>query len=149
MLASKFVRVSQRVGVLRRLGMPIGERVNIEPGCWFSGRDVSLGDDCYVNYFCQFDEFGSITVGAGTEFATEVFVNTSTHEIGPPEHRVGRRIVKAVVIGRGCWIGTRATVMPGVTIGDGCVIAAGAVVVRDCEPNGLYGGVPARRIRDL
>ena len=54
-----------------------------------------------------------------------------------------------VSIGDGVWIGAGATVLAGVSIGDGCVIAAGAVVATDCEPNGLYGGIPARRIRDL
>lgn len=49
----------------------------------------------------------------------------------------------------GCWLGGNVTVLPGVTIGRGCVIAAGAVVTKSCDPNGLYAGVPARRIRDL
>jgi maltose O-acetyltransferase len=54
-----------------------------------------------------------------------------------------------VSVGNGSWLGTGVTVLPGVTIGEGCVIAAGAVVTADCAPDGLYAGVPARRIRDL
>lgn len=54
-----------------------------------------------------------------------------------------------ITVGDGCWIGARAVILPGVTIGDGCVIAAGAVVSKDCAPNGMYAGVPARRIREL
>ncbi|WP_372495087.1 acyltransferase [Nocardioides pinisoli] len=49
----------------------------------------------------------------------------------------------------GAWIGAAVTVLPGVTIGPGCVVAAGSVVTADCQANGLYAGVPARRIRDL
>nr|WP_246078761.1 DapH/DapD/GlmU-related protein [Modestobacter excelsi] len=56
---------------------------------------------------------------------------------------------RAVIIGRGSWIGAAATVLPGVTVAPGCVIAAGAVVTRDTQPDGLYVGVPARRIRSL
>lgn len=54
-----------------------------------------------------------------------------------------------VRIGMGTWIGAGAVVLPGVTIGPGCVVAAGAVVVRHCEPNGLYAGVPARRVKEI
>jgi maltose O-acetyltransferase len=52
-----------------------------------------------------------------------------------------------VRIGDRCWIGARATILPGVSIGDGTVVAAGAVVTKDCEPGAVYGGVPARRLR--
>lgn len=54
-----------------------------------------------------------------------------------------------IVIGRGCWIGANVTIMPGVTIGDGCVIGAGSLVTNDCEPNGVYVGIPARRKKEL
>lgn len=49
----------------------------------------------------------------------------------------------------GCWVGANVTIIPGVTIGEGCIIAAGAVVTKNCEPDGLYAGVPAKRIKDL
>ncbi|MCR4913326.1 MAG: acyltransferase [Lactobacillus sp.] len=54
-----------------------------------------------------------------------------------------------VKIDDGCWIGANVTILPGVHIGKGCVIGAGAVVNKDCEPNGVYVGVPAKRIKDL
>ncbi|WP_249354641.1 DapH/DapD/GlmU-related protein [Rhodococcus sp. USK13] len=53
------------------------------------------------------------------------------------------------MVGDGCWIGAGAIILPGVTVGEGCVVGAGAVVTRDCSPNGLYVGSPARRVRDL
>jgi acetyltransferase-like isoleucine patch superfamily enzyme len=76
-------------------------------------------------------------------------VLTSTHAIGPHHARLGDWRYLPVTIGAGCWIAARSVIMPGVTIGDGCIVAAGAVVLEDCEPDGLYAGVPARRIRDL
>ena len=54
-----------------------------------------------------------------------------------------------VKIGDGVWIGANATILPGVIVGDGCFIAAGALVTEDCEPDGFYAGVPARRIRNF
>jgi maltose O-acetyltransferase len=53
------------------------------------------------------------------------------------------------VIEDGCWIGAGATILPGVTVRAGCIVASGAIVTKDCEPNGLYAGNPARRIREL
>ncbi|MGI2292887.1 acyltransferase [Paenibacillus sp. GXUN7292] len=63
--------------------------------------------------------------------------------------RAGESDRKPVTIGKGCWIGARATILPGVTVGDGCVIAAGAVVTKDCEPDSLYAGVPAIKIKSI
>jgi maltose O-acetyltransferase len=74
---------------------------------------------------------------------------TSTHEIGSRERRGGKSISIPIKVGNGCWIGARSMILPGVTIGDGCIIAAGSVVTKDCEPNGLYAGTPAKRIKDL
>ena len=148
-LGSRFVPVAVRARALRLLGMAIGHDVLISPGSWFANRQVSLGDNCFVNRQCVFDSTAPITIGAGTELAMQVMLITSTHPIGSPDHRAGTPEVRPIVIGDGCWLGARVTVLPGVEIGAGCVIASGATVAADCAPNGLYGGVPARRIRDL
>jgi maltose O-acetyltransferase len=76
-------------------------------------------------------------------------VLTSTHDPGDHDNRRGPYRTAPVSIGAGSWIGARATIMPGVTIGDGVTVAAGAVVTRDCEPDGLYAGVPAQRVKKL
>jgi maltose O-acetyltransferase len=81
--------------------------------------------------------------------AMRVLFTTSTHEIGDSQRRAGELVRKPIEVGKGCWIGAGAVILPGIVIGDGCVIGAGAVVNRDCDPNGLYVGVPARRIREL
>ncbi len=72
-----------------------------------------------------------------------------THEIGSAQSRAGADVSYPIKVGNGCWIGARSTILPGVTVGDGCIIAAGSVVNKDCEPNSLYAGVPARKIKDL
>src|SRR2546425_10813446 len=66
---------------------------------------------------------------------------TSAHRPGTSQRRAGRFVAEPIVIGDGVWIGTRAMLLPGVTVADGCVVAAGAVVAQDCEANGLYAGV--------
>ncbi|HEX3960838.1 MAG TPA: DapH/DapD/GlmU-related protein [Trebonia sp.] len=86
---------------------------------------------------------------AGAWIGTRCTILTQTHEIGDAGRRAAGSVDKPVAIGAGCWLGTGVTVLPGVSIGPGCVIAAGAVVTRDCEPDGLYAGVPAVRKRDL
>ena len=78
-----------------------------------------------------------------------VIIITDDHEIGPPWHRCGDRVARPVVIEDGVWIGARVTLLPGVTIGRGSVVAAGAVVNKDVPPNTLVGGVPARILRTL
>lgn len=76
-------------------------------------------------------------------------IMTGTHHFGDARQRWGHDRSGPVVIGDGGWIGARVTVLPGVTIADGCVVGTGALVREDCEPDGIYVGVPARRARDL
>jgi maltose O-acetyltransferase len=137
-----------RVALLRRLGFALGRGVSIRAGCFFGGR-VAIGDGSFVNYGCFFDASAPISVGSGCRLGMGVTLATSTHELGPATARAGRVTASPISIGDGCWLGAKATVLPGVTIGNGVVVAAGAVVTDDCEPNGLYGGVPARLIKRL
>jgi len=104
--------------------------------------------DTWVGHRCYFDTRARIEIGrfapSGRSHALHLDPRPGNHEC-----RVGPFVGGPIVVGDGSWIGTRATVLAGVTVGDGCVIAAGAVVTDDCEPDGLYVGVPARRVRDL
>lgn len=131
----------------RRLGLNVAGR--LRSGCFFDGGDVTIDRDTFVNYECYFDaRYAPIRIGPGCSIAPQVMIATTTHEIDHPQ-RAGRVIGRPVSIGAGCWIGARATILPGAMVGDRCVIAVGAVVTSDCEPDGLYAGVPARRVRDL
>lgn len=76
-------------------------------------------------------------------------VRTSTHKMTSQQRRWGKLNPKDIIIGNGVWIGSNSTILAGVTIGDGTVIAAGAVVTKDCEANYLYAGVPAKKIKEL
>lgn len=124
---------------------------SVMPGAFFlrPGR-VFISQGSFVNYRCFFENnHGTITIGENCSVGMEVMFWTGKHKMGPAQHRAGPLSEASIRVGNGCWIGTRAVVLGGVTIGDGCVIAAGAVVTRDCEPNGMYAGVPARRVKDL
>lgn len=110
---------------------------------------LHIGPICRFNAGCFLNLGDNITIGQYTGFGQQVMILTETHAIGGPEYRSGQLTPKPVVIGKGCWIGARATILPGVTIGDGVVVAAGAVVSKDAPPNTVVGGVPAKVIRAL
>jgi maltose O-acetyltransferase len=137
-----------RAGLLRRAGIEV-HHGQIQSGCFFFSTQIEFGDWVWINHRAYFDTRDWIRIGERTGFGPAVMVITSTHEPGTHEQRRGPYTTAPVTIGKGCWIGSRATIMPGVTIADGVTVAAGAVVTRDCEADGLYAGVPARRIKDL
>ena len=140
-----------RIPLLRALGISIGSGTIVGAECRFIGRKVQLASRVYIGTAAYFDAHAEwVRIGDNTALGPEVMLLTSTHAIGPSHYRVvGGERYAPVTIGRGCWIGARTTILPGVTVGDGCVIAAGSLVIRDCAPDGLYAGIPANRKRDL
>jgi maltose O-acetyltransferase len=146
--SSSLIPARARFLVYRALGVR-AQHGRINSRCHFIGRRVSIGRACFINHRCFFDASGGITIGNKCHLAMDVLLVTSTHEIGPPEWRGGPNRTLPIAIGDGTWIGAGAKILPGVTIGPGCIIAAGAVVAADCEPNGLYAGVPAKLKRLL
>jgi maltose O-acetyltransferase len=143
-----------RAAVLRLAGFKIG------PGTVFWGtptltgggnlyQRLVIGRECWINAGCFFDLGEQITIGDYVAFGQQVMLLTNAHEIAGPTRRAGRLLPRPIVIEDGAWVSTRATVLPGVTIGTAAVVAAGAVVTRDVPPNTLVGGIPARPIREL
>jgi acetyltransferase-like isoleucine patch superfamily enzyme len=134
--------------LLRRCGLDV-QRAYVMPGCHFYSYRVAIGAQSWINRGCHFDSHAQITIGRNVDVGMEVMFCTSSHRPGPATKRAGEYVGAPIVVGDGTWIGTRAAILPGVTVPEGCVIAAGSVVVRDCAPHGFYAGVPAKRIRDL
>ncbi|NMB42550.1 MAG: acyltransferase [Clostridiales bacterium] len=124
-------------------------KAGIRSGCTFQGRNIEIKEGAFINHNTFISCKDRVIIGKNTYIAFNVLITTATHEVGSSKQRAGDSIGCPISIGDGCWIGANATILPGVTIGEGCVIAAGAVVNKDCEPNGLYAGVPAKRIKDL
>jgi acetyltransferase-like isoleucine patch superfamily enzyme len=121
----------------------------ISPNVWFGSRRVSIAENTFINYGCMFNTSAPISIGKNCDVGMGVLFATSTHELGGPTHRAGKACPKPISVGDGVWVGARAVILPGVRIGSGAVVAAGAVVVGNIESNSLYAGVPAKKIRDL
>jgi maltose O-acetyltransferase len=151
LLASPLVPRRFLPRLLRLAGFDVSpDRVIVRPGVWFSCSDVHIEPGARIGSGSELVAEGGIWIGAHAGIGYGVRLITQTHDIGPPERRWGvPGLTQPIHVGNGVWIGSGVQILPGVTIGDGCVVSAGAVVVRDCEPNGLYFGNPARRLKDL
>lgn len=147
-IGSPLVPRPLRWRLLRAYGMDV-KRSAISPNVFIGSRQLTVGRGAYINTGCFLDTFERITIGDRCSLGMQVTVITSSHADGTPGQRAGPLEGAPVSIGAGTWVGARATILPGVTIGEGCVIAAGSVVVKNCGPHGVYAGVPARRVRDL
>ena len=149
--ASALVPIFFRSFLWRLVGIEVGERCYLNAGIRLINKNIKLGDRVVIAYGVYIDASGEVEIGDRVHFGPNVQVISANHTV---MHSVFRRDSLEVVfcknvIGRGVWLGSGSIVLPGVTIGEGCVIGAGAVVASDCQPNGLYVGVPAKRIRDL
>lgn len=124
-----------------------GKAVNIERNAYFT-PGVTLGENSGIGVDCEV--YGPVSIGNNVMMGPEVVIYTSGHRFDRtdiPMMEQGSSQVEPVTIGDDVWIGRRAMIMPGVTIGNGCVIGAGAVVTRDIPPYTVAGGVPARVLR--
>ena len=136
----------------RVLGWDIGHNVSILMGPYIqmtgirtSGRRVSIGNGTVVNQKCLIYTSGGLVIGNNVSISAEVALITGTHDINDPNFLSDYR---PIVIDDYAWIGTRAMILQGVTIGQGAVVMAGAVVTKDVEPFAVVGGVPARPITE-
>jgi maltose O-acetyltransferase len=143
-----------RTALLRRAGLSIGSGTIFNGQPSFSGgKDVQrlliIGRGCWFNIGCRFDVHAPIVIGDGVQLGQEVLLLTHTHSLGSKERRAGEVTGLPVSIGSGAWLGARAMILPGISIGEGAVVAAGAVVTRDVAAHTMVGGVPAKLIREL
>jgi maltose O-acetyltransferase len=108
---------------------------------------LRIGPRTFANRKLWIEGKGSVSIGSDVMIGPEVLILTSTHETLDNGRVRPQSNYLPVVIGNHCWIGARALLLGGVTIGDDVIVAAGAVVVSDIGPSGVYGGVPARLLR--
>lgn len=111
------------------------------------GKNISIGKDVFINSGCHFQDQGGISIGDGSLIGHNVVLATINHDLNPANNR--KNHYAPIQIGNHVWIGSNATVLAGVTIGDWSVVAAGAVVTKDVPPNVVVGGVPARIIKHI
>lgn len=131
------------------IGKPVGERfMLIPPFSTDCGLNITVGDNVFINQGCHFMDMGGITIGNDVMIGPKVNLVSAGHPVAPSERRNGI-VAKPITIGNNVWIGAAATILPGVTIGDNAVIAAGAVVSRSVPADTLAAGVPARVLKQL
>ena len=143
-----------RTAILKLIGFKIGHGTIMAGTPTITGnndlyRNLTIGRGCWFNVGCFFDLGAKVDIGDDVSFGHDVIILTHSHDIGSSQRRASQLYCKPVTINNGAWLGSRCTILPGVTIGSGAVIAAGAVVHKDVPPNTLVGGVPARVIRTL
>lgn len=141
-----------RATAYRAVGFRIGRGTSVGKGWHVEGMGrpygrLKIGEGCLIRG-ARFELNAPVSVGNGVVISDDVLITTDIHEIGPPGGRMGHLRSRPVSIGDGCWIGRRSMVL-GVNVGAGSIVAAGAVVTRDVPANVLVGGVPARVIREL
>ncbi|MGZ4664690.1 MAG: acyltransferase, partial [Frankiaceae bacterium] len=135
----------------RALGLSIGPGSAVHLGCyvWFFGpghirrTGAKIGANTRVNRSCCLDVRGPLLIGDNVSISPEVAIVTTQHDPAAPDFRLQSR---PVVVEDHVWIGMRATILPGSTIGRGAVVAAGAVVTGSVPPLSVVGGIPARPI---
>lgn len=111
------------------------------------GRNIHFGKNVFINSNCQFQDQGGIFIGDGALIGPSTIIATLNHDLDPEQRQNMHHA--PVRIGRNVWTGAHVTILPGVTIGDGAIIAAGAVVTKDVPPCEIWGGVPAKKIKSI
>ena len=143
--------MEKRQALMKEMFAEIGENCYIEPpfhANW-GGRHVHFGKNVYANFGLTMVDDTHIYVGDYTLFAPNVVVATAGHPIDPELRARGLQYNAAVHIGKNCWIGAGALIMPGVTIGDNTVIGAGSVVTHDIPAGVVAVGNPCRVMREI
>jgi acetyltransferase-like isoleucine patch superfamily enzyme len=123
----------------------IGYRGHIYRGCDII-TPLTLGDGSYIN---RYSLIANTTIGNNCAIGPGVIIGPTTHKIGTSKRRADKGKFLHVKIEDGVWIGARAVILGGVTVGYGSIVAAGAVVTKDVKPNTMVGGVPAKVIKHL
>lgn len=108
------------------------------------GKNIHVGEGVFINACCHFQDHGGVTLGDGCQIGHNVVFATLNHGLAP-EERVST-IPAPIVLGKNVWVGSNATILQGVSIGDNAVVGAGAVVTKDVPANTVVGGVPANSL---
>jgi maltose O-acetyltransferase len=139
-----------RLALARRMLLSVGEGANIEKGAMFNRhRIVSLGHRSGIGIDCRL--YGPVQIRDDVMMGPEVVIYASSHDysdVDTPMIGQGRQTDRPVLIDSNVWIGTRAIILPGVRIGEGAIVGAGAVVTRDVPEYAVVAGNPARVVRD-
>lgn len=147
------VDVTDRAGkeaAIRDLFGSVGKNPNVLPGFRCdNGRNIHVGDEFLANYNVTILDISPVTMGDNVWIAPGTLITTINHPLSPLGRRQHLGISSPITIGNDVWIGGNCTILPGVTIGNNVVVAAGAVVTGDVPDNCVVGGIPAVKLRDI
>ena len=130
----------------RLIGKEVDETFAMFPPFYTDcGKNITVGKNVFINSGCRFQDQGGITIGDGALIGHNAVLCTLNHDFAP-EKRESLHPAP-IVLGQRVWLGANVTIVPGVTIGDNAIIAAGAVVTKDVPANAVVGGVPAKLLR--
>ena len=138
---------------LRRLfseliGKEVDESFRLFPPIYSDcGKNITVGKGVFINSGCCFQDQARITLGDDCLIGHQVVFATLNHDLAPDRRK--HMLPAPIVLGKNVWIGAHATILPGVTIGDNAVVAAGAVVAKDVPQNVIVAGVPAKIIKQI
>ena len=129
---------------MKLLGVKIGKRAIIDMGYYILGSTrLIIGEKCHINRQCMLDARGGITIGNNVSISHCVKIVSGSHNYNSRHFDYE---AAEIFIEDNVWIGINAIILKGVRIGEGAVIAAGAIVTKDCEPYGVYAGIPAKKV---
>src|SRR5688572_20441794 len=132
----------------RITGTKIDESSAIFPPIYINyGKHTKIGKNVFINFDCVFLDLGGITIEDGVFIAPKVSLLSEGHPLSPNSRQ--SLVPGHIHIKKNAWIGAGATILPGVTIGENAVVAAGAVVSQDVPANTVVGGVPAKTIKTI
>lgn len=133
-----------RLWYLKRAGVCFGSQTSFLRGVEFkSPKNIKIGNNCVINPRTLLDGRGGLIIGNNVDIARETNIWTMQHDVNDTNHCA---VSAPVVIEDYVWIASRVTILPGVKIGRGAVIATGAVVTRDVPSMSIVAGVPAKKI---
>ena len=143
--------LEKREAMLKEMFAEIGEGCYIEPPFHanFGGKHVHFGKNIYANFNLTLVDDTHIYVGDYTMFGPNVTVATAGHPILPELRKEGYQYNAPITIGKNCWIGAGAIILPGIRIGDNVVIGAGSIVTKDIPSNVVAVGNPCKVLREV
>jgi len=129
-------------------GREIDESVTVFTPLYINyGKNTRIGKNVFINFDCTFLDLGGITIEDNVLIAPKVSILSEGHPIAVADRQ--SLVPGSVHIKKNAWIGANASILPGVTIGENAIVAAGAVVVKDVPDNTIVGGVPAKTIKSI
>lgn len=132
----------------RLTGSEVDETFRLFPPFYTEfGKNIHIGKNVFINCCCHFQDHGGIWIDDGALIGSHVVLATINHSQIPGERADNHPA--PIHIGKNAWIGSHATILPGVTVGENAIVAAGAVVTRDVPAMSVVGGVPAKVLKKL